>query len=241
MNMETNAERRRRKLTQLCGERGLKNIAYRAELNPATLDQIIKGVMLPPKKDGSRSQRNLGDEAARRIEDAEGLGRGWFDEPEVTAFVTNIPKIDDPSAGNEDVLLVGLNKSIPRIAWDEIQGFIQGMFKPPQDRYEIVSSRNVAPRCFMLEVNGEAMLSPAPTENIPSGTMLVCDPDQPAQPGHYVIALHPKSGEPVFRRLVKDAGVWFLRPNNPAYPLVEIDGPSAVVARVVKIRMEMDV
>lgn len=84
-NMETNADRRRRKLAQLCEERGLRGVAERAELNHQSLDQIIKGVLLPPKLDGSRSPRKLGDDAARRIEEAEGLGRGWFDLPDAVA------------------------------------------------------------------------------------------------------------------------------------------------------------
>lgn len=77
--METNADRRRRKLASLCDERGLRAVAERAGLNYQSLEQIIKGVLLPPKQDGTRSPRKLGDDAARKIEEAEGLGLGWFD------------------------------------------------------------------------------------------------------------------------------------------------------------------
>lgn len=77
--METASERRRRKLTKLCTKYGLKEVATKAGLNPQTLDQIIKGVLLEPAKDGSRRPRSLGDSAAEAIEDAWELGRGWFD------------------------------------------------------------------------------------------------------------------------------------------------------------------
>jgi hypothetical protein len=77
--METNSERRRRKLTDLCAQRGITKVAENAGLNWASLDQIIKKTLLPPKKDGTRSIKNLGDDAARKIERAEGLGEGWFD------------------------------------------------------------------------------------------------------------------------------------------------------------------
>lgn len=93
--METNAERRRRKLTDLCKVRGLKDVAARAELNPDSLAQIIKGVLLPAKKDGTRSPRNLGDDAARKIEDAEGLGLGWFDDASDEEPTSDIPTDDD--------------------------------------------------------------------------------------------------------------------------------------------------
>lgn len=48
-------------------------------MSAQSLDQILKGVLLPAKSDGSRSPRKLGDAAAHKIEDAYKLGRGWFD------------------------------------------------------------------------------------------------------------------------------------------------------------------
>lgn len=78
--METNDERRRRKLEELCLQFGRGEVAKRAELSEAALDQILKGVELPPKKGGGpRSKRGLGDSAARAIEVAFELDRGWFD------------------------------------------------------------------------------------------------------------------------------------------------------------------
>jgi len=77
--METNAERRRRKLTALCKQRGLDTIAENAQVSPDALDQVIKGTLLPVKKDGTRNMKGLGDENARAIEKGEGLPVGWFD------------------------------------------------------------------------------------------------------------------------------------------------------------------
>jgi len=82
--METNSERRRRKLAELCAQKGLHQVAENAGLNWASLDQIIKKTLLPPKKDGTRSVKNLGDDAARKIEHAENLGEGWFDSIDAT-------------------------------------------------------------------------------------------------------------------------------------------------------------
>lgn len=79
--METNCERRRRKLLVLATQKGgVKGIATAAGLSPASLEQVIKGTLLPMKKVGQgRSPRNLGDSAARSIEGAFKLERGWFD------------------------------------------------------------------------------------------------------------------------------------------------------------------
>lgn len=79
--METNDERRKRKLRQLSEAHGLDALAEAAGLKgPESLDQILKGVLLPKKTDGTQSPRSLGDDSARKIELALNLGRGWFDE-----------------------------------------------------------------------------------------------------------------------------------------------------------------
>lgn len=76
IGMETRAERRLRKLRTLASDTpgGIRALADVAGLNWQTLDQILKGVQLP-----SGNPRSLGDRAARSIEDAMRLGRGWFD------------------------------------------------------------------------------------------------------------------------------------------------------------------
>lgn len=79
--METKDTRRKRKLELLIGATagGIDAIAVATQLHPQYIKQIIKGSLLPPKRDGTRSARALGDAAAECIEDAYGLGRGWFD------------------------------------------------------------------------------------------------------------------------------------------------------------------
>ena len=89
-SMETCPERRRRKLGELCPTfGGLAVIAEKALLNPVYLDQILKGTLLPPKKgDGTRTPRTLGDSAARAIEGALGLERGWLDNDHLDLEMT---------------------------------------------------------------------------------------------------------------------------------------------------------
>lgn len=81
--MDTNDEVRRRRLERLCKDEkcSLVEIAGKAGLSWASLDQIQKRVLLPAKDDGSRSARSLGDIAARKIEAAYELPAGWLDWP----------------------------------------------------------------------------------------------------------------------------------------------------------------
>jgi hypothetical protein len=82
--METTADRRRRKLISLIERHGLVRVADASGKSAAYLDQITKGTLLPAKKDGTRSARNLGDPAAQAIEEAFSLGRGWFDADDIS-------------------------------------------------------------------------------------------------------------------------------------------------------------
>jgi hypothetical protein len=79
--METSSERRKRRLQWLVDKHGLLAVAVKAKISHAGLDQILKGVLLPPKADGTRSPKSLGNHVAQQIEDAFELGRGWFDLP----------------------------------------------------------------------------------------------------------------------------------------------------------------
>ncbi len=87
--METAADRRKRKLIELCDRRGRAVVAERAGLSSVALEQIIKGVLLPTKADGTRSPKSLGDKAARAIERAFSLGEGWFDASEPATSLSN--------------------------------------------------------------------------------------------------------------------------------------------------------
>ncbi|WP_336695660.1 S24 family peptidase [Delftia acidovorans] len=79
--MESRSERRKRKLQLLCDAApgGIKAVADAAQMNYQSLQQILAGTLLPPKKDGSRTPKSLGDKAAEALEDELGLGKGWFD------------------------------------------------------------------------------------------------------------------------------------------------------------------
>lgn len=149
--------------------------------------------------------------------------------------VTTIPNMWDAAASNSFGLLVGLNKKVPRLAAHEVQGFVHGMFIPTEDRFEVVASPDVTPRCFMLEMGGDAMEAPSHADSIPQGSMLICDPDRDPKPGDIVVATHPRTGEPVIRQLIKEGGLWYLKAAKSSYPMIEVDGPSVAVAVAIEV------
>jgi hypothetical protein len=100
LDMQTNDETRLRRLKWLCEqEGGVRAVAARADLGWQGLDQILKGVPLPERKDGVRMPRALGNEAARAIEAAFDLGRGWFDWPFDAVGFKSYERLNDVEKG----------------------------------------------------------------------------------------------------------------------------------------------
>jgi SOS-response transcriptional repressor LexA len=82
------------------------------------------------------------------------------------------------------------------------------------------------------------MTNPNGNPSIPEGSIVLVDPDLPPDNGKLVVAKLVDSNEVTLKKLVIDAGRKWLKPLNPAYPMIEINGNCNIVG-VVK-RMEYD-
>jgi hypothetical protein len=153
--METSDERRKRRLGQLCQQYGgVRSVAQESGVAWATLDQILKGTLLPAKEDGTRSPRALGDANARAIEDALKLGRGWFDWPfdnvdfKAYASLSEVEKgyvqarmvaaIEECAAKHAKRVLRGLGVKGEPVSNEKVE---QHYPRPPSDEAEAVFNR----------------------------------------------------------------------------------------------------
>jgi hypothetical protein len=104
--MLTNSELRKRKLERLGVEfaqaGGLAWIADEAGVSYEYLTQIVKGVLLKPKADGTRTARSLGDKLARKIEGVCAKPIGWFDAP-----------LDPPPLGPDSLAIAEAFEALP--------------------------------------------------------------------------------------------------------------------------------
>lgn len=82
------------------------------------------------------------------------------------------------------------------------------------------------------------MANPSGTPSFPEGTTIICDPDEPAKNGSYVICAISEV-EITFKKLVIDGGKRFLQPINPRYPMLEIDDSVKITAVVKEARMAL--
>lgn len=118
-------------------------------------------------------------------------------------------------------------------AWDEAND----QFNPGEaDEWEPISKAGASRHAFALRVHGDSMTAPYPGEtSFPEGTVIVVDPERQPSAGDYVIAKDIATQRATFKQLVTDGARWYLKPLNPAYPLIEIDDPKQrVIGRVIE-------
>lgn len=89
---------------------------------------------------------------------------------------------------------------------------------------------------FWLDVQGDSMTSPGGL-SIPEGMVILVDPEVEPRNGKLVVAKLKDSNEATFKKLVIDAGRKFLKPLNPQYPMIEINGNCEIIGVVVDAKI----
>lgn len=115
-----------------------------------------------------------------------------------------------------------LKERVPVISWVQAGAFTE-VTDPTSDEGWVSTTTRVSVRSFALIVRGDSM-----EPEFPEGSIVVCDPEISPQPGDFVIARNGDN-EATFKKLVKDGSDWYLKPNNPQYPMKPL-GNSKIVA-----------
>lgn len=207
--MDTNAERRRKKLEALCAELGQKFVAEKASLNWQYIDQAIKKTLLPPKKDGTRGFRKMSDEAFQKIEAALDLGSGWFDD---LGTPNTVP---GPTIYGEVPLLSNVQAGM-------YTEFVDNLHPGDADYEKIPSIAPVNRYTFALRVSGDSM-----EPEFPEGLVLIIEPELAPEKNDFVVARNG-GNETVFKQLIQDGSEWYLKSLNPRYPIKPL-GESVIV------------
>lgn len=89
---------------------------------------------------------------------------------------------------------------------------------------------------FWLDVKGDSMTSPVGL-SIPEGMVILVDPEVEPINGKLVVAKLDGDNEATFKKLVVDAGQQFLKPLNPQYPMIPINGNCRIIGVVVDAKI----
>lgn len=121
---------------------------------------------------------------------------------------------------------------VPLISWVSAGMFCCSGDIPHASAVEemVASPVKVSGRSYALKVKGDSMTSQNGNKSFPEGTILIVDPDIEPEPGKFVIAR--VSDEMTFKELVMDAGVWYLKPLNSMYNMIEVTASVHICAVV---------
>lgn len=90
------------------------------------------------------------------------------------------------------------------------------------------SDSTTSSRSFWLKVVGDSMTAPSGL-SIPEGHLILVDPDGVAENGSLVVAKLIHADMATFKKLVIDAGKKYLKPLNPNYRTIEVNGNCQII------------
>jgi len=173
---------------------------------------------------------NMGSDVARRIEEALSLSHGWMDQAH---DAENIHANTEPGPD--------IAGKVPLISWVQAGAWAEVIdnFHPGDAEDWIDTTANVSSQSFALRVKGDSMTNPHGTPSIPEGSMVVVDPNAHCDNGNIVVARLNDSMEATIKKLVIDGGQRYLKPLNPAYPTIAINGNCHIIGRAVRLELDL--
>ena len=131
-------------------------------------------------------------------------------------------------------------KVVPLVSWVQAGSWkdVEDIFHAGEaEVWEPAYRTSPGDNAFALLVENDSMVNPHGEPSFPPGTIIIVDPARACDPGCYVIAKDVLTQQATFKKLVYDAGRWFLKPLNSSYPTMEIDDPVIrVIGRVIEYR-----
>lgn len=129
-------------------------------------------------------------------------------------------------------------KEYPLISWVIAGGWAESAdnFHPGDAEDWISSTENAGEHGFWLTVRGDSMTC-AGNPSFPEGSRILVMPEADLISGKYYVVKMLDSGESTFKQYIEDAGLKYLRPLNPAYRTIQINGECKFIGRVIDTKM----
>lgn len=132
-----------------------------------------------------------------------------------------------------------LRGTVPLISWIQAGKWLETEVREmPGEYQQYATTAKVGPRGFALRVIGDSMTSYTGGKSIPEGSIVVVDPDVEAVSGKVVVARMDGSGESTLKQFIDDGGQKYLKPFNPAYPMMQINGNCKIIGVVKQVIQE---
>lgn len=215
-------EKRRLRLTQLrddyCNGK-TSELARKIEREPSYVAR-----MLWPE--GKAGRKRISENMMEVIENAFQLQRGWMDG--LVPQESNVSYI-----GPKEI-----KGRFPVISCVSAGGWSEAI--EPYHRKSIDRWYDTTVECsdgsFWLDVKGDSMTASAGL-SIPEGMVILVDPEVEPINGKLVVAKLEGDNETTFKKYAVDAGNQYLKPLNPQYSMIPINGNCRIVGVVVDAKI----
>lgn len=197
----------------------LEQLAHQVDYDTGNLSRLERGLQSTTPEKLKRIMDVLGIRLAQ-------IGHGTDSNQD--SGMSNVQMALQPSRGPREY---------PLISWVIAGEWAESCdnFPPGDAESWIASVENAGPNGFWLEVRGDSMTSSG-NPNFPEGSRILVQPEADLVSGkYYVVKL--ESGESTFKQYIEDAGLRYLRPLNPGYRTIQIEGDCKVIGRVIDTRM----
>ncbi len=209
-------------LRKLVKETGTQaEFARKYGLDASYISQILSG------------HRGFGERSARNFEKKIGLPHGYLDESIRSQGVLD-------SGNTEYVHQSRSRKKAPVISWVKAGSWSEAidLYSPGNgESFEEVPD-SAGPNTFWLKVVGDSMTSPVGM-SVPEGYLIMVDPDIQPDNGCLVVAKLEDEQQATFKKLVIDGPNKYLKPLNPSYDAIRVNGNCLIVGVVTEIKYKL--
>lgn len=204
----------------------VKEFAIAHDLSRSHVSQMLNG------------HRAMGDEVARRIEDAQRLPRGWMDvhHPAVGEDAAHY-KLDNARPAGDETRELPIVSFVQAGSWSEIADPYAKGHGLDSIAVDADLARSLSRSAFALVIEGDSML-----DLFQPGDVVVIDPEIAPVPGDFVVAKLDREERATFKKyrekgLGSDGNLEFdLVPLNLDYPVISVN--SNFPARVIGVMVE---
>lgn len=156
-----------------------------------------------------------------------GVSKQWL---EFGLEIESVPTSSEKGSNIAPTTIQFRPKSVPVISWVQAGQWNEVFDNHPvgQGEDQVTSTVKVGPHAFALKVRGDSM-----EPEFPDGSIIIVEPDREARHGSYVVVRLKEEMEATFKQLILDGDRKYLKPLNPRYPILEVNGKKATISGVV--------
>lgn len=209
-----------RKLVDQCKNKA--EFGRRYGVDPTYISQLLN------------KHRSFGEKAARNMEGKLGLKPFALDEFGVSEGSPAAYHASNVSPGPS------IRGRVPLISWVQAGEWaeIVDNFAPGEADEWRDTTASIGPHAFALRVEGDSMTAPSGL-SIPEGAVVIVDPDTEYRNGSIVVAKLVDTQEATLKKLVVDGPNKYLKPLNPAYAPIPINGNCRIVGVAKKVEFDL--